>query len=228
MKKLNVFFLLLLPFCLCGQQKVEIGGFMGLANYQGDLAPDPLVLSETKYSFGAFVRYHLTNKVKIRANAFFGFISGSDLNDDNGLLRSRGWSFESNLFEFSATGEYHPIGRNRFGETGVFEPQISPYAFAGIGFVTSDPKVTTTKLEDAGLFPENGFSSSHLVIPFGLGIRADIFEFVSLGAEGGWRFTNNDYLDGVKQNGNPDGRDLYMFVGATLSLYLGAIEGFEF
>lgn len=220
--------MLLLPLCICGQQKVEIGGFMGLANYQGDLAPDPLVLSETKYSFGAFARYHYSDKVKIKANAMFGFISGSDLNDNNGGLRARGWSFESNLFEFSVVGEYHPLGKSRFGETGVFEKQISPYGFAGVGFVHSDPSIMTTRIEDASLFPENDFSPTHLTIPFGLGIRADIFEFASLGVEGGWRFTNNDYLDGVKQNGNPDGRDLYMFVGATLSFFLGAIEGFNF
>lgn len=228
MKKLNILPLLFMPLFLFSQQKVEIGGFMGLANYQGDLTPAPLELSETKYTFGGFIRYHLYDKIKIRANAYFGFISGSDLNDKAGGLKSRGWSFQSNIFEFSMVGEYHPLGKKRFGDTGVFESQISPYVFAGAGFVNSNPDVTTIKSEDAALFPENEFNALHLAIPFGLGVRADIFEFASLGIDGGWRFTNDDYLDGVKFNGNPKGRDLYMFVGASLSIFLGAIEGFTF
>ena len=228
MNKLIMLFCLLLSVSMFGQQKTEIGGFLGFANYQGDLAPEPIEISETKLSFGGFARYHLTDKFKLRANLNIGFISGSDFNDNNGSLKSRGWSFKSQIFEFSVGGEYHPLGRARFGDTGVFRRQLSPYVFAGIGMVNSEPDITTVKPEDAALFPEKDFNSTHPSIPFGLGVRADVFEFVSIGFEGGWRITNNDYLDGVKYNGNPNGRDLYMFVGATMSFFFGQIEGFEF
>ena len=53
----------------------------------------------------------------------------------------------------------------------------------------------------------------------GGGVRADLLENLGLGLEGGWRITQNDYLDGVSTNGNPDGNDLYIFVGATLSYF---------
>ncbi|HFA49309.1 MAG TPA: hypothetical protein ENJ95_09855 [Bacteroidetes bacterium] len=228
MKKLNILFALLLPLSLFGQQKVEIGGFLGFANYQGDLSRDDIEISETKLSLGGFVRYHLTDKVKLRANGFLGFISGSDANDQKGSLRERGWSFKSNIFELSMVGEYHPLGKKRIGDTGIFERQVSPYIFVGAGMVQTSPAVTVTKMEDENLFPEQGFESTALSIPFGLGVRADLFDFVSLGFEAGWRTTSNDYLDGVKQNGNPNKKDLYMFVGTTLSFFFGTIEGYEF
>ena len=228
MKKLSILFFLLLSASVYSQQKLEIGGFLGFANYQGDLAPKPIEISETKLSFGAFARYHLTPKIKLRANGYTGFISGSDFNDNSGGLKERGWSFESQIFELSAVAEYHPLGKYRMSDTGIFQHQLSPYVFAGVGMVHSQPTITTAKPEDIGLFAENDFKPTHLSIPFGLGIRYDLFELVSVGLEGGWRFTNNDYLDGVKYLGNPDGRDLYLFVGATMSFFFGAIKGFDF
>ncbi|MEZ4955928.1 MAG: DUF6089 family protein [Saprospiraceae bacterium] len=227
MNKLKMLFVLLLPITLLGQQNIEIGGFAGFANYQGDLAPKNIEISETKVSFGGFIRYHLTDKVKIRANGYLGFISGSDFNDKNGTYRDRGWSFESKLFEASLMGEYHPLGRSRSGETGIFRRQISPYVFAGVGMVNADPTVSVTLPEDEGLFPEKGFEPTHLVIPYGIGVRADLLEFVSLGFEGGYRLTFDDYLDGVKENGVSN-RDLYFFVGATLSVFFGSIEAYDF
>ena len=60
-----------------------------------------------------------------------------------------------------------------------------------------------------------------------LGVRADLLEYVSIGLEGGYRVTLDDYLDGVKDNGVIN-RDLYFFVGATLSVFLGSIEAYDF
>ncbi len=228
MKNPIILLALLMPISILGQQKVEVGGFAGFANYQGDLAPDAIEFSETKISFGFFARYHLNNKIKLRANGFFGFISGSDFNDNSGSLKSRGWSFESHIFECAAVCEYHPIGKNRHGVTGVFHRQISPYVFAGIGIVNSEPGITTARSVDAALFPEEGFKPTHPILPFGFGIRADLVEFASLGFEGGWRFTNTDYLDGVKYNANPDGRDLYVFIGATMSFFFGKTSALDF
>ena len=228
MKKLTILFFLLLPLFLIAQQKVEIGGFAGFANYQGDLAPDVIELSETKITFGGFLRYHINNNVKVRAGAYLGFISGSDANDEGGSLQSRGWSFESQLFEVSLIGEYHPFGKSRAGETGVFQRQVSPYVFGGVGFVNADPVVTVSLTADEGLFPEQDFEALHLVAPFGLGVRADLVEFLSFGIEGGYRITNDDYLDGVKNTGNPDGRDLYVFIGATVSFFFGELAAYGF
>ena len=212
---------MLLPLVMFGQQKWEAGAFLGLANYQGDLAPTDFEASEIKPTYGFFVRYDVDKKVKIRGNVLFGFISGTDANDQNGDLGPRGWSFESNIFELSAVGEFHPFGKARIGETGLLQRHVSPYLFAGFGIVNADPKVGVSNVNESGLFPEADFKSTTLAIPLGIGIQTQLTESLSLGLEYGWRPTMDDYLDGVKENGNPDGKDNYMFFGANLSFHFG-------
>ena len=228
MNRLLICTMLLLPLVAFGQKSFEVGVFGGFANYQGDLVAPQIELSETKVSYGAFLRYHISEKIKIKANGYLGFISGSDANNDNSL-RTRGWSFEANLIEVTGVLEYHPIGKARYGSTGIFQKQISPYAFVGAGMVHTDPTVMVTRPEDEALFPETDFSTPSLSAPFGLGVRIDLIENFSLGFEGGWRLTFNDYIDGVSTNGNSDKNDLYIFVGTTLSyVFSGQAEELDF
>jgi len=206
---------LLLPVLSYAQRDFEIGVFGGFANYQGDLVASQIDFSETKVSYGLFLRYHISEKIKLKANGYLGFISGDDKNSTDFV--ERGWSFESDLIEVTGVVEYHPIGKERYGSTGIFQKQVSPYAFLGVGMVHFDPTVTVTNTDDEGLFPEQDFSTPSLSAPFGLGVRIDLLESFSLGLEGGWRLTLNDYVDGVSANGNSNKNDLYIFLGATLS-----------
>lgn len=213
--------LLTVLFALCqisafSQKDFEFGVFGGFANYQGDLVAAQIDFSETRVSYGGFLRYHISEKIKIKANGYFGFISGSDQNANNSL-QGRGWSFESDLIEVAGVVEYHPIGKARYGSTGIFQRQVSPYVFAGVGMAHFDPTVSVTQTEDQVLFPEQGLTTPSLTTPLGLGVRIDMLDSFSLGFEGGWRVTFNDYIDGVSVNGNSDKNDLYIFLGATLS-----------
>ncbi len=197
-------------------QQVELGLFTGFANYQGDLAEDPVEIGETSLSFGAFARYHLAPRFKIKGSVYYGLVSGSDANS-SGTRANRGWSFKSNLVEVSAMGEFHPLGRDRYAYGGVFKASVSPYVATGLGFVKIDSEVSVTDPADANKFPEAGAKSTSLAVPFLVGIRLDAYEAVSLGFEWGWRATFNDYIDGVKKNGNPDRNDWYLFIGASLA-----------
>ncbi len=222
MSRLTLFFLCCIPAALFSQQKMEFGAFVGFANYQGDLVQNPIALSETKLSYGGFMRYHLkNNKVKLRGNFLYGFISGSDANNADIGLKERGWSFQSNLLEASFVGEYHPFGKSRVGNTGIFARQVSPYVGLGFGIATFTPEVIVTNSADNDLFPEQGEKSMSASIPMLVGVRADLLENFSLGAEIGWRATFNDYLDGVSKNGNPDKNDWYVMAGLTASFFFG-------
>lgn len=212
------------PIAVFCQQKIEIGAFAGFANYQGDLVENPVAISETKLSYGGFLRYHLNDKVKVRANFVYGFISGSDENNKDQLFQNRGWSFESEILETTLIGEFHPLGRQRVGDTGIFRPQLSPYVGFGIGMANFTPKVYVTDPADKGLFPEPGEKSLSASIPIIAGIRADLFEFFSLGFEIGWRATLGDYLDGVSIHGNPNKNDWYVLGGFTASFFFGDLE----
>ena len=215
-----MFFLCCLPLALFSQQKMEFGFFGGFANYQGDMAEDEIEFSETKLSYGGFLRYHLNEKVKIRGNFMYAYISGRDANAE-GSLKDRGWSFESSILESSFIGEYHPLGRSRVGNTGIFTPQVSPYLGFGLGIATYTPRVGVTDPLDNDLFPEQGEKTLSASIPLMVGVRADLFEFFSLGVELGWRTTFNDYIDGVSKNGNNNKNDWYVLGGITASFFFG-------
>ncbi len=224
MKRILLYALVFAPLSLFAQQKVELGFTGGFANYQGDLVENPIAISETKFSYGGFLRYHLNNKIKLRGNFLRAFIAGSDANADESGLKNRGWSFESDLLEATLIGEYHPFGKERYGSTGIFERRISPYVGLGFGMANFKPKVSVTNPDDASLFPEANEKTTSLSIPIVFGARTDLFEFFSLGLEVGWRATFNDYLDGVSDNGREDRNDWYLLAGFTASFFFGQVE----
>lgn len=213
----NLLVLFFLTTCISlNAQNVELGVFTGFANYQGDLAEDPVEIGETSLSVGAFGRYHVSSRFKIKGSVYYGLITGNDANS-TGMRKNRGWSFESNLLEVGVQGEFHPLGRDRYGMGGVFKASVSPYVATGIGVVNVSSEVTVTNPADAGKFPEANTKSTSASVPFLIGVRLDAYESISLGFEWGWRATFSDYLDGVKKNGNPDKNDWYLFIGASLA-----------
>ncbi len=222
MKKLTTLLLLILPSIsiLNAQQIVETGLFLGFANYQGDLSDNQIVFKETKKSFGGFVRLHYEDKLKIRGNVYYGFIGGDDLNADSDK-KFRKWKFDGEILEIAITGEYHPFGRSRAGNTGIFRRQISPYIATGLGYTISNIDLSYPDA-DAHLFPEPADKDTFLSVPLMLGVRIDLHENFSLGAEWGWRTVFSDYLDDVAENGNPSRRDWYLFVGGSLSYFFGS------
>ncbi|MCB0517411.1 MAG: outer membrane beta-barrel protein [Lewinellaceae bacterium] len=213
---------------LHAQIPIEAGIFAGTTTYQGDLAENQVELSELHFAFGAMVRYHFDEKFKLRANVIYGRISGKDANAKDPALHARDWSFNSYIVETSLTMEYHPFGRSREDEVGLFRRQNSPYVGTGIGLANFDPSVKTTRPGDFERFPERGSSTSSITVPLIVGITFDFSRFFLLGLEGGSRITFNDYLDGVSKNGNPKKKDLFIFVGVSFTYFVGYEESFRF
>lgn len=211
---------------LCYSQKyAELGGFFGVANYQGDLANKPIEFRETKYSFGGFVKYHYSNKVHFRGQLYYARISGDDIHGEN---KNRDWRFATNMAEASIQMEYLPFGKYRFNRVGLFRPQINPFLTIGIGSafaINKNLEYESGKEPDIP-FPEEGDKNNFLVIPIGAGIRFDFTQWTTLAGEAGWRYAQSDYLDGVSINGNPGKKDWYFFLGFTLSTYIGEQEDF--
>lgn len=233
MKKLAFFTLLLSISCtLHAQRYVEIGGFIGVANYQGDLSQDPIEFGATKFSVGGLVRYHYSNKLYFKGNVYAGQISGNDANaDPESTLFERGWSMTANLLEVSINAEWLPLAKPRFNDVGIFRPQINPYLFVGIGSNFLDKELEFGDNPPPGRFgqvayPELEDTNNFLIVPIGGGLRFDFTQWSTLGFEWGWRYTNTDYIDGISLNGKAAGPDWYFFWGVTLSTYFGEQEDF--
>jgi len=222
MKRIAILCALLWPLYVHSQQIVEGGFFLGFANYQGDLSDNPIVLKETKKSYGGFVRLHYEDKFKIRGNVYYGFIGGNDANADSNK-KNRGWKFDGTVLEVAITGEYHPLGRSRAGSTGIFHRQISPYIATGLGYTFTNIDLVVPS-SDSGMFPEAEDVDKFITVPFMFGVRIDLLEHVSISGEWGWRATFSDYLDDVSQNGNPNRNDWYLFVGGSVSYFFGSFS----
>ena len=220
MKKLAILFATLLPLLGQSQQIIETGIFVGFANYQGDLSDNQIVLKESKKSFGGFIRFHYEDRFKIRGNVYYGFIGGDDSNARSDK-QHRGWKFDGTILEVAIAGEYHPLGRGRAGNTGIFRPQFSPYIASGLGYTFTHINLVVPS-SDSGLFPEANNVDNFISVPLMAGFRLDLQEHLSFSAEWGWRAIFSDYLDNVSVNGNPKRNDWYLFVGASVSYFFGS------
>ncbi|MEM1325399.1 MAG: DUF6089 family protein [Bacteroidota bacterium] len=242
---MNRLFTITFLFCLLAattqaQRYAELGGFFGIANYQGDLANRPVEFRETKYSFGGFAKYHYANKLHFRAQLYYARISGDDVHAPDPGIVIRNWRFTSDLAEASIQMEWLPFAKYRFNKVGLFRPQINPFLSIGIGSSFAINK--TVEWQNSGLdfsrlgikFPEEDDKDNFLIIPVGGGIRFDVTQWTTFAAEAGWRYANSDHLDGVSANGDglmkePGDRinkDWYFFMGFTLSTYIGEQEDF--
>ena len=189
--------LLLLP-ALGNAQFDEVGTFIGISNYSGDLTDRALEPLEFNLGVGLFMRYHYQKRWSLKAQFSRGEISGSDAN--TALERSnwqRNLSFHSELYELAALVEY------KLYEVKSGYYQCSPYVFAGVaGFYfnqQADMNGDTYNLHshqtegvDYGLVQPS--------IPFGGGIQLNLNNKGSIGLEVGFRKTFTDYLDDVSRS----------------------------
>ncbi len=215
---------LIVPFFLTAlkaQTPLEVGIFAGTTTYQGDLAEDHLEFKELNFAFGGYMRYHFTPKYNVRFSVIYGHITGSDGNAKDIGLFSRGWSYKSHIVEMSFVNEYHPFAKSRTNDVGLFRKQISPYVAAGVGVANFDPSIYFTNQVDVFKFPEPDAKGSSITIPVILGVKADLHKYVITSMEIGSRLTFNDYLDGISHNGNPKKNDLFIFIGFSVSYYIG-------
>ena len=204
---------------------VEVGFLFGLTSYSGDLAEKAVDLAEIHPGYGAYLRYHFNNHFSTRFHVYSGSISGDDANSP--ALATRNIRFSTSIVEMGLVGEWFVTGNSRFSNTGVHRSSICPYLFAGLGatFANADaeyygpPNRRNESLRTP--LPEEGLSSKFIVVPVGIGLRADIRERLVVGVEGGFRPVFSDDLDGIRYNGNPKKGDWYYFGGATISFVLG-------
>lgn len=197
-------------------QNYELGLFAGSSNYQGDLADGLLVWKETQPAGGLFIRYSPIDFLSFKLGFTSGRIIGSDLNSSDAGIRQRSYTFESQIREFAAFGEFH-LPQYGSSSYGIFSPRFSPYVFGGVGLTTLNGKPNAPRDRVPYPFPEEGAKNQFITVPVGLGVKFRFAETFATSVEWGTRAVFSDYLDGISKNGNPKKNDWYMFMGVTLS-----------
>ena len=186
-------------------QHLEAGIMAGASNYLGDLSVNSsrVVLKETHFSGGLFVRYNINDYAAVRLGGQFGTISGTDANAKEEKIRERNLSFRSNIYDFSLTGEFNILGYQPYN---LYRP-FSPYIFAGIALTKFDPTTvyqdSTIHLQPLGTEGQGmadrpePYKLTEFAIPFGIGVKYAINDTWNIGFEIGARYSFSDYLDDV-------------------------------
>lgn len=212
--------LLIVPVCGLAQT-YEVGGFIGGANYIGDVGESQYI-NPNKLVVGGIFKWNRSPRHSFRASMNFGKLAANDLDSSDERRVQRGYRFENNIKEFSLGLEFTFWEYN----THAGLPIHSPYLYTGITYFLYDNMFLDV---DENEMIKDGNKSS-FAIPIVLGYKATVGRTVSLGFEIGARYTFTDNLDGSLPNkaggmdytfGNLNSNDWYVFSGITITFAFG-------
>lgn len=220
MKQLTLL-LLLLIVPVCGfAQTYELGGFIGGANYIGDVG-DTQFINPNKLVVGGIFKWNRSPRHSFRASVNFGKIAANDLDSSDERRVQRGYRFENNIKELGLGLEFTFWEYN----THSGQPIHAPYLYTGITYFLYDNMFRNADDE----MVKDG-NKSTFAIPIVLGYKATISRSISLGFEIGARYAFTDNLDGSTPSGaggvdytfgNLNSNDWYVFSGITITFAFG-------
>src|SRR5690554_1317190 len=201
-------------------QTYEVGGFIGGANYIGDVG-DTKYINPNNLVLGGIFKWNRSPRHSFRASVNFGKISADDLDSKDQRRVERGYNFTNNIKEFGLGLEFTFWEYNTHSGT----PIHTPYLYTGITYFLYD---NLYRNADAEMVKDGNKSS--FAIPIVLGYKTSLGRVVSLGLELGARYTFTDNLDGSVPSGaggmnytfgNLNSKDWYVFSGITLTFAFG-------
>src|SRR3954447_10116642 len=182
----------------------EFGLAIGAGHYFGDLNTRAS-LKRPKFSAGAFYIKQFNNYVGLKIAANYARLGFSDIYSKNETQHRRNLSFNSNIWEFSVSGQF-----NFFHfMPGVEGYNFTPYVSLGAGIFSYDPyaylqgtkyylRPLGTEGQGSSLYPDRKqYGTIAGCFPLSVGLKYAITEGTNLFAEVGYRFTTTDYLDDV-------------------------------
>jgi hypothetical protein len=203
---LGTAFMLALP--LLGQRRADIGFAAGIPWYLGDISPSVPRPTVMPPAIGPIFRYNFNHRNSLRAHGIFynmGYAS-EDIDNQNGVFAGQEGDFQASFVDLGLDFEFNwwPY------KTAWRRTKFSPYVSAGLGYTINYANSV-------------GESVSHLYLPFGGGVKANLGKRLSGGIEISMRKTFTDLIDGVENIGlegvsHPIGNnDWYMFTGVFLT-----------
>jgi hypothetical protein len=203
-------------------QTYEIGGFLGAANYIGDVGKTTFIAPKTSV-FGGIFKWNRSPRHSFRGTILFGKIEGDDNQSKDPRRKERGYKFENSLNEVTVGLEY------TFWEFSMYSGQAAqtPYLFTGISYLGYNSLIKNNN----DLIIKDG-NASTLAIPMVVGYKTTLGQNFVLAAEIGARYAFTDNLDGsnpkkASENqddvsfGNINNNDWYVFTGITLTFTFG-------
>jgi hypothetical protein len=201
-KTFVVLVLICSPIAGFSQQYWQVGGFLGMSNYSGDLSEKRIDFKYTRYAIGLFAKRDFNRYFSLRASFNYGRVAAADSTNRNPDLRARNLSFRSPIIEANLIGEFNFLDIDQHGWT--------PYVFGGVGIFSFYPtardaagnKVELRRLTTEGqglpMYPtRKQYNLRSANIPFGAGVKVLVNDNWVVGFEVGLRKTFTDYIDDV-------------------------------
>ncbi len=183
MKKVLYILCFLFPVSVFGQfaSSVDLGAGLGVSSYYGDINQE-VPFYNPQMSFGGFLRMNINERYAVRANITSTRFVGDDADFKNPYQQHRKASFDTNIVELAAIGEFN------------FFPYVNPpeWGFAGStlhGLLGIGTAMRFNGRKDKISVP---------VIIMGVGYKRILNERIALEVEWGWRKCLNDSLDGIE------------------------------
>ncbi|MDX1461793.1 MAG: DUF6089 family protein [Marinirhabdus sp.] len=204
-------------------QTYEVGGFVGGANYIGDIGKTNYI-SPSDLVVGGVFKWNRSERHSFRASVLVAGLSGDDMDSNEERRQQRGYSFKNTITEMSLGLEY------TFWEFNMYrgQPVSTPYLYTGITYFRYN---ALYKRPGSDIIIEYDKAGT-LAIPMTVGYKTTLGTKLVLGFEVGARYTFTDNLDGSNpvgeleddvslKFGNTNSDDWYVFTGATLTFTFG-------
>ncbi len=198
-KTLFIVFISILSFNANAQMGWEVGGWLGVSNYFGDLNTR-FDVTHPGPAGGLIARYNFNNRLCLRFGANYGNVGADDANSKNSFEQRRNLSFNSHLIEGIAQFEFNFLPYNH----GSRDEFFTPYAFGGISVFHFNPRaryegdwIALQPLGTEGQFKNDEYSLTQLSLVYGIGMKWDLTPVWSMNFELSARYLFTDYLDDV-------------------------------
>ncbi len=197
-----VFCIVVLMFCIKqdvnSQDRIELGGFLGTSYYFGDLNPDKQFYN-SNLAIGGIARYAYSDRLAFKATATLGTITGDYTDEDlnffdvhpQGQQASRpNYYFKNTIGDLAVQVEFNFLS---YDHEFISTTNFTPYISMGLG---------TMFYKRKELVNENFTSKPTFILslPFGVGVKYKVNQWMRVGAEWSFRKTFVDDLDVVANN----------------------------
>lgn len=201
-------------------QKHELGVFLGLSNYVGDIG-EMDYLKPDNFAYGLLYKWNKHPRYSLRGSLMLTKLKGDDRNSDLPSRLDRNLSFENNIFEINAAFEYNFVPY----DPTTNQDQLAPYVAAGLSYFFMDQ--LRYEQNNNAVAQEYRNRRGDIAIPLTVGLKSNVLRDVLLGFEIGARYAFSDNLDGSYPSyknegiGNTNSNDWYFFTGFTATILIG-------
>ncbi len=186
-------------------QSKEVGVFLGVATYKGDLQKSLFDYGQSNPAIGVMFRHSLNNHWSQRLALNYGTISASDSKSGDDFNKTRNLSFRSRILDLHYLFEFN------FYPYQIANPEsfFTPFIFAGLNLYNFNPQAEVggewydlqplgTEGQGTSLYPDRKkYKRLQIGVPFGGGFKFKLSRRFGVTLEAGARKTYTDYLDDV-------------------------------